>query len=52
MEKFEYMAVKIEFNIWKGKVKEDYLEILNEYGAKGWRFVQIAPQTFKPTAGQ
>jgi len=52
MEKFEYMAVKLKFNIWKGKPDEDYLAILNEYGSKGWKFIQVAPQHFKPTSGQ
>jgi len=51
METFEYMAVNINLSKWSGKPNEDYLDILNEYGSKGWKFIQIAPQHFRPKKG-
>ncbi|NNE27761.1 MAG: DUF4177 domain-containing protein [Saprospiraceae bacterium] len=42
MDKFEYKVVSIKRSIWTGKSKHDYLEVINEYGADGWRFVCFA----------
>ena len=43
MDRFEYKVVSIDRSVWTGKTKFDYLEILNEYGIDGWRFVCFAP---------
>ena len=48
MEKFEYKVVSLGYDVWKGKAKHDYYQILNEYGADGWRFVQFTPSQAKP----
>ena len=48
MDKYEYKAIPVGFNIWKGKLKEDYLEIINEQGSKGWRFIDFAPSIALP----
>ena len=48
MKKFEYKVVNIGFSIWTGKADQDYLQILNEMGEDGWRFVNFAPAHAKP----
>ena len=48
MEKYEYKSVSIGFSVWTGRAKSDYLEVLNEYGAEGWRFVDFAPNFARP----
>jgi len=48
MEKYEYKVVSVKVN-WAGRMKVDYLDILNEYGNDGWRFVNFTPSTIKPT---
>ena len=48
MERFEYQVVSLEYSMWTGRAKTDYLKVLNEYGAEGWRFVQFAPAFAKP----
>ena len=34
--------------VWTGKPETDYLQILNEYGAQGWRFVDFVPNELRP----
>lgn len=46
--KYIYDAVSISFNIWTGRSKDDYLDIINEKGREGWRFVAFAPAHAKP----
>ncbi len=48
MEKYEYKAVTVGWNMWTGKAKADYLNIINEYGEQGWRFIQIVPHNYLP----
>lgn len=48
MEEFEYKVVGFERNNWTGRAKGDYVEILNEYGALGWRFKEFVPAGAKP----
>ena len=48
MDRYEYEIASLEFSMWTGKAKDDYLKILNDYGADGWRFVQFAPAFAKP----
>lgn len=43
MEKYEYKAIVIEMNAWGTKAKADYLDVLNEMGAEGWKFIQFMP---------
>lgn len=50
MKQFEYEAVQLKYSIWTGKAKFDYLEIINERGRAGWRFVGFAP-TFARSKG-
>ena len=49
MKKFEYKVVVLKVDrVWTGKVDGDYLQILNECGAEGWRFVEIVPAYLYP----
>lgn len=48
METYEYKVVKLKFNIWRNKAESDYLEVLNEMGAQGWRFIDFAPKHVVP----
>lgn len=43
--KYIYEAVQMSSSMWTGKSKEDYLEIINERGNRGWRFVGFTPPT-------
>jgi len=43
-----YEAISLPKSIWTGKAKTDYLEILNERGSKGWRFVGFSPTGSNP----
>lgn len=47
-KQYEYEVVTLGFSAWTGRAKEDYLKILNEYGQKGWRFVEFTPNFAKP----
>ncbi|OXS64691.1 DUF4177 domain-containing protein [Priestia filamentosa] len=38
---YTYEYVKVEVNRWKGKPKEDYKEIIDEYANRGWKLIQI-----------
>ena len=49
MEKYEYKAVTVQFDTWKGRPKDDYLQIINDLGMEGWRFLEFVPQTLKPS---
>lgn len=49
MERYEYKVVTLGYNMWSGKAQNDYYQILNEYGAEGWRFVQFTPSQAKPS---
>lgn len=46
--KYIYDAISISYSIWTGRSKEDYLEIINEKGRDGWRFVSFAPAIVRP----
>ena len=48
MDKFEYKVVILEYNLWTGTASPDYLEVINEYGAEGWRFVEFTPNYARP----
>jgi len=48
MKKFIYEAQSISYSIWTGKSRDDYLEIINERGRDGWRFVGFLPVNLKP----
>jgi len=48
MERYEYKVVSLGYNMWTEKPKHDYYEILKEYGAEGWKFIQFAPTKAKP----
>lgn len=41
MKKYEYKVISVKWSMWTGKAKQDYLQIINEYGQQGWRFVQV-----------
>lgn len=47
MEKYEYKVVTIDWSMWTGKAKTDYLEVLNELGEQGFRFITFAPHYVK-----
>ena len=48
MEKYEYKVVSIKNNAWSGYAEDDYLQIINEYGAQGWRFREFVSGFAKP----
>jgi len=48
MKTYIYEAINISFNMWTGRSKDDYLEILNERGRKGWKFVGFLPGNLRP----
>jgi hypothetical protein len=43
MKKYQYKIYTVDYSIWSGKADEDYLEIINEYGTKEWRFIGFSP---------
>ncbi len=48
MKKYEYKVYSITYSIWTGTAREDYLEIINNLGAKGWRFIDFSPPHLRP----
>lgn len=44
---FEYKVIRIPVSMWTGKPNEDYVSVIQEYAAEGWRFVQV----FNPFQG-
>lgn len=46
--KYEYETVAIDYSIWTGRAKQDFLEIINERGSRGWKFKGFAPTTARP----
>ena len=46
--KYIYDAVSISYSIWTGRSKDDYLDIINEKGRDGWRFITFTPINAKP----
>lgn len=48
MIKYEYEVASITFNQWNGKADVDYLDLINDYGRRGWRFVEFTPAGFSP----
>lgn len=48
MVQYEYETESIEFNMWKGHAKQDFLEVINERGRLGWRFVCFVPGHMRP----
>lgn len=47
MNRYEYQGVEIRVNSWSKKPKEDVLDVMNEYGELGWRFVGFEPSIKK-----
>lgn len=47
-KKYIYEVVNLKFSIWTGKAERDYLDILNDYGMRGWKFVTFAPKLANP----
>ena len=43
-----YETIQISYSIWTGKSKDDYLDIVNERGSLGWRFVGFTPLAARP----
>ena len=52
MERYEYKVVSLGYNPWTDKAKHDYYQILNEYGADGWRFLTFTPTKAKPSKAE
>ena len=46
--RYIYETVSINFSIWTGRSTEDYLDIINEKGKDGWRFVTFSPSHARP----
>jgi len=38
---FDYKIIRIPISMWTAKPKEDYLNVIKEYAAEGWRFIQV-----------
>ncbi len=47
MKKYIYETETISFNAFMGRIKTDYLEIINERGAEGYKFICFVPREFK-----
>jgi hypothetical protein len=45
--KYIYETINIGYSQWTGKTKDDYFDIINERGQKGWRFVCFSPKEVK-----
>jgi hypothetical protein len=48
LKKYIYETYILKFSAWSGKAEQDYLNIINEYGARGWRFVGFPPGFTRP----
>lgn len=48
MKRYEYKVVSMEYSQWTGKVKADYLEVLNVNGTEGWKFYGFTPGAIRP----
>ena len=48
MKQYKYETYILNFSIWTGRADQDFLEIINEYGSRGWRFITFAPSYAKP----
>ena len=46
-KRYEYQGVEIKVNTWSKKPKEDTLDVINEYGELGWRFICFEPSIKK-----
>lgn len=46
--RYIYDTVSISYSIWTGRSKDDYLDIINEKGMDGWRFVCFTPMNTRP----
>jgi len=38
----------ITFNSFSGRSKSDYLQIINDRGKSGWRFLKFVPRGYNP----
>lgn len=38
---YDYKIIRIPISLWTGQPKEDYLSVIKEYAAEGWRFIQV-----------
>jgi len=47
LKRYEYQIVEIKVNNWSKKPKEDLLEVMNEYGDIGWKFICFEPSIKK-----
>jgi hypothetical protein len=48
MKQYKYETYILNFSIWTGRTDQDFLNIINEYGSRGWRFVSFAPGHVRP----
>ena len=48
MKRYEYKIVTIEISAWTSRAKHDYLEVLNENGKEGWRFIEFSRSQLRP----
>ena len=46
--KYVYDTVSLTFSIWSGRANSDYLDIINQKGEQGWKFVCFAPTYARP----
>jgi len=46
--RYIYETVAIPYSIWTGRSTADYLDIINDRGNEGWRFVTFSPMSAKP----
>ena len=46
--KYIYDTVSISYSIWTGRSKVDYLDIINEKGHDGWKFISFTPNYARP----
>lgn len=46
--KYIYDTVNLRYSIWTGRTKEDYLDIINDKGQDGWKFICFTPNYARP----
>lgn len=46
--RYIYESISLKYSSMRGRAKEDYLDIINEKGSQGWRFVCFSPLQAKP----
>lgn len=49
MKKYEYVSLSVKNNVVKDAVLTKHVEVINEYAAKGFRYVGFIPTRMGPS---